>query len=320
MQEGPQPLRVSGWFLGRADPHATLRNPHRPGVRRGRAARPGRRAGVQDAVADLRGPARPQGPRDPRPGLQGHRLARRALDARRPLLARRRARSPTRASSRSSTRPIPRATTGARTTPVIDGIKARGWNLLLTVSGPVPQWATNGARDTLTRPSPAEFQKFVHAVGTPLRHEGRHLEHLERAQPAAVPAAAVLGAQARRSRRGSTASCSSPPSTAWPTPASADARVLLGETSPRGTGKVVAPLTFLRGALCLDSKYHKTSTGCAKLHARRLRPSRLHDGPGPDLQAHAAQRRHDRRALAADHGARPRREGRRDHRRTCRST
>ena len=35
--------------------------------------------------------------------------------------------------------------------------------------------------------------------------------------------------------------------------------MLLGETSPRGTGKVVAPLTFLRGVLCLDSKYHKTS-------------------------------------------------------------
>src|SRR4051812_28634234 len=37
--------------------------------------------------------------------------------------------------------------------PVIDGIKARGWQLLLTVSGPVPQWATNGARDTVTRAS-----------------------------------------------------------------------------------------------------------------------------------------------------------------------
>ena len=47
---------------------------------------------------------------------------------------------------------------------MIDGIKARGWQLLLTVSGPVPRWATNGARDTVTRPSPAEFQKFVHAV------------------------------------------------------------------------------------------------------------------------------------------------------------
>jgi hypothetical protein len=29
---------------------------------------------------------------------------------------------------------------------VVNGIKARGWSLLLTVSGPVPRWATNGAR------------------------------------------------------------------------------------------------------------------------------------------------------------------------------
>ena len=195
---------------------------------------------------------------------------------------------------------------------VVDGIKARGWNLLLTVSGPVPLWATNGARDTLTRPSPAEFQKFVHAVGL---HYGTKVDTWsiwnEPNQPQfLMPQYSVhhtplspgiyrklfIAAQHGLADAGL-----------------ANARVLLGETSPRGTGKVVAPLTFLRGVLCLDSKYHKTSTSCAKLTARRLRPSRLHDGPGPDLQAHAAQRRHHRRALAADHRPRPRREGRRDH-------
>jgi hypothetical protein len=34
-------------------------------------------------------------------------------------------------------------------------------------------------------------------------------------------------------------------------------RMLVGETAPRGTRKVVGPLTFLRGALCLDSRYRK---------------------------------------------------------------
>ena len=159
---------------------------------------------------------------------------------------------------------------------VVDGIKARGWNLLLTVSGPVPRWATNGARDTLTRPSPAEFQKFVHAVGL---HYGTKVDTWsiwnEPNQPQfLMPQYSVhhtplspgiyrklfIAAQHGLADAGL-----------------ANARVLLGETSPRGTGKVVAPLTFLRGALCLDSKYHKTSTGCAKLAARRLRPSRLHD-------------------------------------------
>ena len=40
--------------------------------------------------------------------------------------------------------------------------------------------------------------------------------------------------------------------------------MLLGETSPRGTGKVVAPLTFLRGVLCLDAK-DRRQKGCGKL-------------------------------------------------------
>ena len=38
---------------------------------------------------------------------------------------------------------------------LIDAAAQRGWSVLLTVSGPVPRWATNGARNTVTRPSPA---------------------------------------------------------------------------------------------------------------------------------------------------------------------
>jgi hypothetical protein len=42
--------------------------------------------------------------------------------------------------------------------------------------------------------------------------------------------------------------------------------LLIGETAPRGTGKVVPPLTFLRGVLCLNSKY-RAKGKCAKLGA-----------------------------------------------------
>jgi hypothetical protein len=45
-----------------------------------------------------------------------------------------------------------------------------------------------------------------------------------------------------------------------------DDRMLIGETAPRGTGKVVGPLTFLRGALCLRSNYRKRP-GCNELPA-----------------------------------------------------
>ena len=38
----------------------------------------------------------------------------------------------------------------------------------------------------------------------------------------------------------------------------------MGETAPTGTGKDVAPLTFLRGALCLSTSYKKSGS-CAKL-------------------------------------------------------
>ena len=76
----------------------------------------------------------------------------------------------------------------------------------------------------------------------------------------------------------------------------------MGETSPRGTGKVVAPLTFLRGVLCLDSKYHKTQhelREAAAPPATPITPTRR--GQGPFFKPAAAQRRDDRRALAADH-------------------
>src|SRR5207237_937550 len=39
------------------------------------------------------------------------------------------------------------------------------WPVLLTVTGPVPKWATSTHRDYLTHPSAAEFQQFMTAVG-----------------------------------------------------------------------------------------------------------------------------------------------------------
>jgi hypothetical protein len=150
--------------------------------------------------------------------------------------------------------------------PQIDGAAARGWSVLLTVSGPVPRWASNGARDNLTRPSPKEFQQFVTAAA---RHYGTKVARWsiwnEPNQPqfllpqySAVKHTPLspriyrnLFLAAQRGLR------------AGGLP---NAQVLIGETSPRGTGKVVAPLTFLRGVFCLDSKYRKVGK-CAELHA-----------------------------------------------------
>jgi hypothetical protein len=148
--------------------------------------------------------------------------------------------------------------------PQVVGAVQRGWNVLLTVSGPVPRWATNGARDNLTRPKPSEFQKFMTAVA---RHYGTMVSRWsiwnEPNQPQFLLPQYSAGrhtplspriyrnlflAGQRGLRNGGLA----------------DAKVLIGETSPRGTSHVVAPLTFLRGMFCLDSRYRKVGK-CAKL-------------------------------------------------------
>src|SRR5690349_22657997 len=65
----------------------------------------------------------------------------------------------------------PSAYDWSRYQPVLDEARARGWNVLLTLSGPVPRWATNGARDQVTRAvggpardRPAERQEHVPAA------------------------------------------------------------------------------------------------------------------------------------------------------------
>jgi hypothetical protein len=143
--------------------------------------------------------------------------------------------------------------------------KQRNWPVLLTISGPVPKWATKAKLDTLTRPSATAFAAFVTAVG---RHYGDQVNTWaiwnEPNQPQflrpqfgnggkaispAIYRALYLGGVRGLRKAGQ-----------------GNDRILLGETSPRGTGRVVAPLRFLRGALCLSSAYKKRK-GCAALPA-----------------------------------------------------
>ena len=147
---------------------------------------------------------------------------------------------------------------------MVSEARARGWSVLLTVSGPVPRWATALRRDNVTRPSANEFGLFMTAVGRhygsqvqtwSIWNEANHPQFLEPQYVSGQPAspriyrglfqAAVAGLHAA----GLT-----------------NAHVLMGETAPRGTGHDVAPLAFLRGALCLDSSYHMSST-CSTLPA-----------------------------------------------------
>jgi len=153
--------------------------------------------------------------------------------------------------------------------PILDGAKQRGWPVTLTVSGPVPTWATNGARDAYTRPNPTQFRAFMTAVSRrfgdevarysiwnePNLPEFLRPQYDSRKQP--VSPGIYRGLYIAGVQGLADAGDKKP--------------VLIGETAPNGkvptvmTSRArVAPLTFLRGVLCLNKNYKKVGK-CAKL-------------------------------------------------------
>ena len=147
---------------------------------------------------------------------------------------------------------------------LFDAAQARAITVQLTLTGPVPRWATKGKRDHVTSPSTKEFQAFATAVGRrfgakvgvwSIWNEPNHPQFLlpqfvqKRAKSPRIYRNLFLAGQ-----RGLRASGNG-----------ADT-VLFGETAPRGTPRVVAPLAFLRGALCLDKTYHRRGR-CARVQA-----------------------------------------------------
>src|SRR3954447_7632767 len=53
----------------------------------------------------------------------------------------------------------------------INESRARGLNLLVTISGPVPKWASGNGRSYTYKPSPSKFQRFVTDVGNRYREQ-----------------------------------------------------------------------------------------------------------------------------------------------------
>lgn len=165
--------------------------------------------------------------------------------------------------------------------------QALGWPVLLTISGPVPKWATKAKLDKLTRPDPNAFAAFVTAVG---RRYGDQVSTWaiwnEPNQPQFLRPQFARGGRPtspglyrelyQAGRRGLAAA------------GQGGDRVLIAETSPRGTGRVVAPLSFLRGMFCLDSKYKRRGK-CGPLraggyahHAYTTRQGPFFVPPSPD--------------------------------------
>ena len=148
---------------------------------------------------------------------------------------------------------------------LIQGAEARGMDVHLTLTGPVPKWATKRRRDTVTRPRPKEFKAWATAVGRrygeavktwSIWNEPNQPQFLKPQYRKGRPYSpglyrrlyqvGVRGLKKTAANRGDT--------------------YLLGETSPRGNSKVVFPLDFFRRTLCLNRSYRKTKK-CAPLDA-----------------------------------------------------
>jgi hypothetical protein len=137
--------------------------------------------------------------------------------------------------------------------------QARGIQLQLTLTGPVPKWATSTHKDHVTRPSAKEYGRWVKAVSSrygsqvstwSLWNEPNSNHFLK---PTGLASAStyrklyIAGAKAIRS-----------------TAANRHDRILLGETAPRGNPNTAHPLAYLRAVLCLNGSYHRTRK-CSRL-------------------------------------------------------
>jgi len=175
------------------------------------------------------------------------------------------------------------------------------WQVLLTVTSPVPRWATsNGKAPYITRPDDKDFQEFMTAVGLHFAGEvSIYSIWNEPNHPAfLLPQWNSNGTPASpRIYRGLFQSAYAGLQAAG----QARPRILFGETAPTGYTSVnvrregsgallhdVAPLAFLRGALCLNASYHRAG-GCSELqmsgyahHAYTLPAGPFYSWPQPD--------------------------------------
>ncbi len=150
----------------------------------------------------------------------------------------------------------------ARYDAAIDGARARGLKVYLTLTGPAPKWATASKKDGITKPSAQAFSKFASAAGRRYGAKvswwsiwnepnlGKLLKPIKGLQSATLYRQLYL--QAYSGLRG----------------VGVRAPILIGELAPignsiRDTG-TLHPLAFLRKVLCLDSRWHKSSK-CAKV-------------------------------------------------------
>ncbi len=169
----------------------------------------------------------------------------------------------------------------------VRGVHAAGMRVLLTPSGPLPDWASASRRSALAEPRAAEYRRFITAVGRRYsgnyRPRGTCLPVLCGGDPRDPPLPKVrkwaiyneanletfLRPQFRNGRpyspriyrrlflaaRAGLAKSGHAPD-----------QVLIGETATSGGRRGVDPIPFLRGVFCLDGGFRRVG-GCKKIRA-----------------------------------------------------
>ena len=185
----------------------------------------------------------------------------------------------------------------------------RGIDVHINLTGPVPRWATGTKKGHLNRPNPREFRAWATAVGRRYGDAGLDLVDLERAEPPALPQAAVPQGPPGFARHLPRAL---PRGRPRPEAHAGQPRRHLPARRDRAAGQLRGRLPArLLPADALPEGELQAREEVRAARRRRLRPPRLHDGQGPAVRPARHRRRHDRRAVAPHPRARPRGRGRR---------
>jgi hypothetical protein len=146
---------------------------------------------------------------------------------------------------------------------VVADAERRGIRVLMTPSGPGPDWATL-AGDGVDYPSPSRFYRFMKAAG---RQFGDRIDYWSIWNEPNHPQ--FLGPQYRRGKPYSPRlyrQLFKRAEKALDRTGNRRDRVIMGETAPRGNSNVVHPITFMRRALCLNRRFREYRR-CKRLDA-----------------------------------------------------
>ncbi len=212
---------------------------------------------VAHAGADLRGPPRPHEPGHPPGRARRAAVARRALAARHPDVARRRAGRRPDHDARELRADRPE---GLRLGRVRAAARRRQGAQLAGAADDLRAGPDLGDGLEARQPHPPEHDglRRLHDRRRAASSASRSTRGRSGTSPTSRSSCARSSpAAARPPRRGSTASSTAPACAGLQKAGQGNDTILIGETSPRGTARVVAPLRFLRAMLCLDAKYKK---------------------------------------------------------------